>query len=290
MLAKLNTDHALTVRETPLAEQAWLTPAKMAVSFSSSAHSQLQDMLTPESQIDAGPGQLFRTPKKPDGSQKHTADSSLHQNGASFQTQHQTTSDSISSVESSKQQAANSHSGDSCNGTPKQSNDAYYSDCIAGNVTPCTFSDFSKLASTDSHIGDQPSLSENSSISRSVSSITRSNERSAASPITENVLSHGTDNHTFSQHSTPGYTIVSITSIERSNGHFGPAQTQDERLSLAQGWALHTSDSSSRHAEDSAISNLDPYLMRHICLKELELLWEDDCIEVGAFLLRQLTA
>jgi len=283
MLAKLNGDHALmTVRDIPLDVQAWLTPAKVAASFSSSIHSQFQDTLNPENRIDANPGQHFKTPKKPDGSQKHTADSSLHQNGAFFQTQQQTTSDSISPAESRNRQAASCHSGPSSNGNPRQSSDACHSDSVASNVIPGTFPPSSNLASADSHAGDQSSTMEYASIGRRVSSITRSNERSATSPSKENVFSHGADSHATSQHSTPGNTTVSIECSD------SPAQIQDESLSLAQGWALHTSGTSSRRAEDSAASSLDPYLMRHLCLNELELLWDDNCSKVGNFCLASL--
>lgn len=285
MLAKQNGDHALmTVRDIPLDVQAWLTPAKVAASFSSSIHSQFQNTLNPENRIDADPGQYFKTPKKPDGRQKHTANSSLHQNGAFFQTQQQTTSDSISPAESRNRQAASCHSGPSSNGNPKQSSDAIHSDNVASNVILCTFPPSSNLASADSHARDQTSTMEYASIDRRVSSITRSNERSATSPSGKNVFSHGADSHAISQHSTPGNTTVSI---ESSNGQFGIAQIQDESLSLAQGWALHTSGTS-RHAEDSAASSLDPYLMRHLCLNELELLWDDDCYKVGNFCLASL--
>ena len=101
----------------------------------------------------------------------------------------------------------------------------------------------------------------------------------------EDVLYHDAVTHAISQHSTPGNTTVSLINCECSIGHFGPAQTQGESASLAQGWQLHTSGSSSRRSEYSAMASLDPYLMRYLCLDELELLWDNDYSEVCTFLL-----
>ena len=56
----------------------------------------------------------------------------------------------------------------------------------------------------------------------------------------------------------------------------------ENALSGHQRWATCASGSSSNssHSEDAAISSMDPYLMRHLCLQELELLWSKDSSEV----------
>ena len=114
-----------------------------------------------------------------------------------------------------------------------------------------------------------------------------SNRVSPPSPLSAVIVSHGSipgpqDSPAESPSSNHGVLHLSrVTASSQKDGH---TLQLDDASSWRLGWAAHTSgsnSSNSNHSEFAKTLSLDPYLTRHLCLQELELLWNEDSNKVS---------
>ena len=109
-----------------------------------------------------------------------------------------------------------------------------------------------------------------------------SNRSSPPSPLSAVIVSHGSmpgpkDSPAESPSNHGGLRLSSTKTSSQRKCH---SLQHDNASCGRQGWAAHASGRNSSHSEVAETLSMDPYLMRHLCLQELELLWSEDSNEV----------
>ena len=112
---------------------------------------------------------------------------------------------------------------------------------------------------------------------------------SPTSPLSANSISHGresgsTDNQAENSCSSSGGIGLSSTPI------ISQRKSHSLQACDAAPWPMNrtahasgSNNSGSSGSENAETCGLDPYIVRHLCLQELELLWSEDCSEVCSF-------